>query len=240
MTLRIMLLDMLKLRRLPKSRHIPIQIPQPLVNRRIPASYISHITLEMLHVYRIEPYDRGVQADVGFGDMFSKVVGIGIFGEMFFDAVEGAEEWVHGSFVGGLRSGEAGFVDAVVDVIVGPVVGCFNFRLEVLGEKVDVFVLLGNDIIEFGVKHADDLAGLDVDDRLAKSTGEICGFSSAYLVADNFVLLDVVESRHCETTSIIGANIEIDISQMSEIRVVRVRCHVVSGDLLIRFCKAPT
>lgn len=172
MTLRIMLLDMLKLCRLPKRRHIPIQIPQPLVDRRISTPYISHITLKMLHVYRVEPYDRGVQADVGFGDMFSEVVGIGIFGEMFFDAVEGTEEWVHGIFVGGLRGGEAGFVDAVVDVVVGPVVGCFNFRLEVLREKVDLFVLLGNNVVEFGVKHADDLAGLDVDARLAESTGE--------------------------------------------------------------------
>ena len=36
MTLRIMLLDMLELRRLPEGRHIPIQFPQPLMQRRIP------------------------------------------------------------------------------------------------------------------------------------------------------------------------------------------------------------
>ena len=240
MTLRIMLLDMFKLRRLPKSRHIPIQIPQPLVNRRIPTSYISHITLEMLNVHRIEPHDGGVQADVGFGDVFSEVVGLGIFGEMFFNAVEGVEEWVHGGFVGGLSGGKPGFVDAVVDVVVGPVVGCFNFRLEVLGKKVDIFVFLGNDVVELGVKHADDLARLDVDDRLADLTGKICNISRAYLVADNLVLLDIVEGRHCEAASIIGADIEIDLSQMSKIWVDRVWCHIVSGNLLIRFCKAPT
>ena len=212
MALRIVLLNMLELRRLPKSGHIPIQIPHPLMNRRISTSDISHITLEMLHVYRIEPHDGGVQADVSLGDVFSEVVGIGIFGEMFFDAVEGVEEWVHGGFVGGLTGGEAGFVDAVIDVVVSPIIGCFDFRLKALGEKVDLLVFLGNDVVKFGVKHTNDLAGLDFDDRLAGSREEICNSFNAYLVADNLVLFNVVEGRHREATLIIGADIEIEVS----------------------------
>ena len=240
MTLGIMLLDMLKLRRLPKSRHIPIKIPQPFVNRRIPTSYIFDITLEMLNVNWIKPYNCGVQADVGFGDVLAKIVGIGVFREVFFHAIKRVEEWVYGGFVRGLSGRESRFVDAIVDVIVGPVVGCFNFGLEILGEKVNLFVFLGNDVVEFGVKHADDLAGLDVDERLAESMCELCSFSSAYLIAHNLVLFDVVESRHCEAAFIVGADIEIDVSQMSKIWVDRIWCDIVSGNLLIRFRKAPT
>lgn len=41
---------------------------------RIPASYIADVAFEMLHVDGIEADDGGEQADVGFGDVFPKVV----------------------------------------------------------------------------------------------------------------------------------------------------------------------
>ena len=37
---------------------------------------------------------------------------------------------------GGVLRGESGFVDAVVYVVVGPVVGSFDFCLKMLGEEV--------------------------------------------------------------------------------------------------------
>ena len=75
MTLGIMLLDMLKLRRFPKSRYIPIQFPQPIMQLRVPAPDISNITLEVLDVDGIEANDGGVEADVGFSDGGAEVVG---------------------------------------------------------------------------------------------------------------------------------------------------------------------
>ena len=56
--------------------------------------------------------------------------------------------------------GKTGFVDAVVDVVVSPFIGGFNVLLEMFGEEVDFLIFLREDIIEFRVEHADDLAGL--------------------------------------------------------------------------------
>ena len=110
----------------------------------------------MLHVDRVEADDGRVEADVGFGDVGSEVVGCGVLCEVGFGAGEGGEERVDGLFVGflcakegfflagrglgiggrgGLR-GEAGFVDSVVYVVVGPVVRSFDFCLKVRGEQV--------------------------------------------------------------------------------------------------------
>lgn len=149
---------MLKLCRRTKSWHIPIQLPQPPMNGWIPASDVSDITLEVLHIHWIEPDYRRVKADVSLGDVFAEIIGLGMLGQVFFDAIEGAEEGLNGFFVGGLGGGEAGFVDTVVDVVVGPVIGAFDFGLEVFGEEIDVTVLRGDDVIELSVEHADDFA----------------------------------------------------------------------------------
>ena len=74
---------------------------------------------------------------------------------MFFGTIERCEQWSNGLFVGVLRSGKAGFVDAVVDVVVGPVVRAFDFFLEVLREKHDFPILIVDDIVKLGVEHAD-------------------------------------------------------------------------------------
>ena len=66
MALRIMFLDMFKLRRLPKRRHIPIQMPHPLVQRRVSRSYVADIAFEVLDVDGVEADDCCVEADVCF------------------------------------------------------------------------------------------------------------------------------------------------------------------------------
>lgn len=66
MTLRVMLLDMFKLRRLPKRRYIPIQMPQPLVQRRVSRSYVADIAFEVLDVDGVEADYGRVEADVCF------------------------------------------------------------------------------------------------------------------------------------------------------------------------------
>ena len=61
------------------------------------------------------------------------------------------DERVYGC--GYVRS-EAGFVDAIVDVIVCPIVGAFDFLLQMLRKEIDLLVLLRNDVVELGVEHA--------------------------------------------------------------------------------------
>jgi len=105
MTLGIMLLDMLELRRLSKGRHLPIQLPQPLVQMGVPATDIADVTFEMLDVDGVEADDGGVESDVGFGDGGAVVVGGRVVGEVGFSAIEGFEKGVDVLFVGCLRTG---------------------------------------------------------------------------------------------------------------------------------------
>ncbi len=60
---------------------------------------------------------------------------------MLLCAVEGFEECGDGFFVGFLRGGKAGFVDAVIDVVVGPVVRLFDLLLQTCGEQFYFLVL---------------------------------------------------------------------------------------------------
>lgn len=68
MTLRIMFLYMLKLRRILESRYIPIQMPQPLMQIRVPRANVADISSEVLDVNGVETDDCGVEADICFGD----------------------------------------------------------------------------------------------------------------------------------------------------------------------------
>ncbi len=101
-----MVLDMLKLRRLPKRRYIPVKFPHPIMQLWIPTPDVSDIALEVLDVDRVEAYDCGVKADIRFSDIRAKVVGGGVGGEVGFGAVQGAEKRVHGFFIGSLGSGD--------------------------------------------------------------------------------------------------------------------------------------
>lgn len=73
MALGVMFLNMFKLRRVAECGDAPIQIPHPLVQRRVAGANVSEIAFEMLDVDRIEADDGGVQADVCFGDLVAKV-----------------------------------------------------------------------------------------------------------------------------------------------------------------------
>ena len=68
MALRIMLLDVLKLRRLLESWDIPVQVPHPLVQVRVSRADIADVGLEMLNVYDVKADQGGEETDVGFGD----------------------------------------------------------------------------------------------------------------------------------------------------------------------------
>ena len=104
MTLCVVFLDMLKLRRLSESGYIPVQMPQPLMQRRVPRADIADIALKMLDVDGVEPNDGGIKANVCFGDGFAEVIGCRVLCQVSFRTVKGGEEGLDGLFVGFLGS----------------------------------------------------------------------------------------------------------------------------------------
>lgn len=141
-------LDVLKLRGVLERRILPIQLPHPLMNRRIPTSNIPNITLEVLHIHRVEPNDGNKQSDIHLSQHVSEPVWTRVAGEVLLCAVEGFEEGGHVALVGIGFGREAGFVDAVVDEVVDPAVGFFDFGAEVGWVEVDFAVLLFDEVVE--------------------------------------------------------------------------------------------
>ena len=105
-----------------------------------------------------------------------------------------------------MGGGEARFVDAIVDVVVGPIVRPFDFFSQLFGKQINLLVLLWEQVVELRVEHADDFAGL---------------------IADYFVLLDVVERGNGEATRVIGVDVKVNLSQMGEILMYRIRSYVL-------------
>lgn len=100
----VMLLDMFKPGRVSKRLAVPVQMPEPLVQRGIAGSDVADVALEMLDVHRIEADDGGVETHVGLGELRAKIVGIGVRGEVGFGAIERAEEGLDAFLVGFLSS----------------------------------------------------------------------------------------------------------------------------------------
>lgn len=114
---------------------------------------------------------------------------------------------------------EAGFVDAVVDVVVDPFVHFVDLLLVLLGEEIDMFVLLLHEVVECVVEHADDLGGLVVDYSL---------------------LLLIVQRRDSEATLIVGVLLEVDVAEVDIVRMERIWCHVLARYIVFCSCKAPS
>ena len=218
MTPRIMLLNMLKLRRAAKRLDVPVQFPQPLMQMRKPAPDIGDVALEVLHVDGVEAHDGGVQPYIRFGDLVAVVIWVGVSLEMLLSARQSFEQWANGGFVGLLRGGEAGLVDAIVDLVVGPFVRLVDLCAQRLGVQIHIPILFREQVVELGIEHADDLAGL---------------------VADDFALLGVVQRRYGEAAFVVRVNFKVDFTQVSEVLVDGVRRHVVAGEGLVRGREAP-
>jgi hypothetical protein len=60
---------------------------------------------------------------------------------VFLYSIQTLEQCSDGFLVSFLSGGEAGFVDAVVNIVVGPFVCGFDFLLQADGEEFDVAVL---------------------------------------------------------------------------------------------------
>ena len=103
-TLGVVLFDMLKLGRLLERRYVPVKFSQPLMQCRITRPDIADVTLEMLHIDRVEANDGSVEANVRFGYVGTKVVGSGVFSKVSFGAVERGEKGFDGFLIGFLCS----------------------------------------------------------------------------------------------------------------------------------------
>ena len=86
-------------------------------------------------------------------------------------------------------------------------------------EQVYVLVLLRQEVVELGVEHADDLAGL---------------------VADDLLLLDVVQRGHGEAALVFRVDFEVDVAQVGVGRVDGVGPCVFARQLFIRGGEAPS
>lgn len=95
----------------------------------------------MLNINNIKSHNGCVQPDICLGNFISIVKRPFRLRKMLLDSIETVEKRSHSLFVRVLRGGEAGLVDAVVDVIVGPVVRSFDFGLKIGREEIDVLVL---------------------------------------------------------------------------------------------------
>lgn len=103
----IMPLDVLKLRRVAEGGSIPVQLPEPRVQRRVSRPDVAQIALEVLHVHGVEAHDGRVQPNVRLRDFLAEVIWAWGRRQVFFDPVERAEELRDGFFVGRLRPAHA-------------------------------------------------------------------------------------------------------------------------------------
>ena len=192
---------------------LPVQIPHPRVQVGVAGADVADVALEVLDVDDVEADDGRVEADVGFGDVFAEVVrAFALFGLRFqvgFGTVKRGEELMDGFFVCFLCGGEAGFIDAVVDIVVGPVVRGFNFGLQILGEKNKIAVLLGKQGIKLRVEHANDLRRF---------------------VRDNGVRLLVPEGGDGEAPIVRRVDGEVQVAEMGVFRVEGVWVGKVARD----------
>lgn len=213
---------MLELGRLAKRGHGPVQIPQPFVQIRIPGPDILDVALEMLHVHGVEAHDGRVQPYIGLGDLVAEVEGARGFCEVCLGAIEAREQFAHVVLVCLLGGGEARLVHAVVDVVVRPGVCLVDFVAEPLRVQVDVAVgrleLFGQQVVELGVQHTDDLGGL---------------------VGHDGLLLLVPEDRHGEARGVVAVRGEIEVAQVCEVRVQGLRGGVFAGDVFVGRGEAP-
>lgn len=214
----IVVFDMFKLRRAAESIYLPVQLSQPPMKRWIAGADISDVTLEMLGVDGVETHYRYVQPHVCFGDLCPIVVRAGRGAEVFVGAVEGGEKVADGGFVYFLLGCNAALVDPVVDVVVSPLICFLDLSAQILRQKIDDGVLLGEKFVEFGIQHTDNLAGLVVDDP---------------------VRLCVIENGNREASRKIGVYGEVEVGQPSVIGMDRVRADVLAGKQLILCGKAP-
>lgn len=164
--------------------------------------------------------EGNIQADVNLGELLSEVVRPFTLSiaQVLLDAIQGLEERQHIPLIGLLGGSEARLVHAVVDQVVLPAVGLLDLGLQVLRVEADGGVLGVEEVVELGTEHAQDLARL---------------------VAHDAPALLVVEGGHGVAAGVLGLGLEVDVAEVGEALVQRVRDDVIGGGGLVRGGEAP-
>lgn len=68
MTLGIVFLNVLKIRRLPERRNIPVKATHPAMNGRVSGANITDVALEVLHVDGVKADNSREKSDIDLGD----------------------------------------------------------------------------------------------------------------------------------------------------------------------------
>ena len=143
-TLRVVVFDVFELCRLMESRHVPIEVPEPSMDVGIATTDISNVAFEVLDIHRVEADDGRKEPHVSFGHILAPVEwSMFRLRQVFLDTIQRLEQLGDSLHVGRLRSRKARLVDAVVDVVVGPLVGLFDVLLQLRGKEVDFGLLYG-------------------------------------------------------------------------------------------------
>ena len=212
---------MLKHRRAAESLVFPVKRPHPPMKRRVARANVLEVAPELLHVRDVESDDRDVKTHVRFRKLAAKVErpAGGGSGELLFRAIECGEELDDGFFVGFLGRGEAAFVDAVVDVVVRPFVGRFDLGLQLGREEIEFGILFRKHVVELGVEHADDLAGLVVDDSLR---------------------FFVEKDGHRDATRVIRVDGKVELAKILVVGMERIGLGVLAADCFALSDEAPS
>ena len=206
-----------------------------LVKVGVAAADVANVALKVLHIDGVEADDGCEEADVLLCEAVAEVEWTAGLGKVCFRTIQGFEELGDGLLVGFLGAnrmlvwildvmawqevpGKTRLVDTVVDVIVSPLVRLLDLRLQVLRKKNHVLVLVVQQVVEFCVEHANDLAGL---------------------VADNGLLLGVVKSGNREPALVVLVHVKVDITQVSETLVNGVGLDVLAGLVVLSSGESP-
>jgi hypothetical protein len=206
-----------------------------LVKVWVSATNVTDVALEVLNVDGIEADDGREKADVLLCQAVAEVEWAAGLCEICFCAIERGEECGDGLFVRFLSSrwwlvwiygscgwqnirSKARFVDTIVDIVVSPLVSLLDLGLQVLRKENHVLILVFEQVVEFGVEHANDLARL---------------------VADDGVLLGVIKRGDRESTFVVLIHVKVDVTQVSEALVDGVRPNILARLVVLGGGKAP-
>ena len=88
----------------------------------------AKIAFEMAEIHGVEANEGCEQAPICFSDLGAEQVS-GVV-QLFFQPIEGFEQWDNGFFIGGLSCCESRFVNTVVDRVVNAFVDLVDFGSE--------------------------------------------------------------------------------------------------------------
>jgi hypothetical protein len=114
---------------------------------------------------------------------------------------------------------ESTLVHAVINVIVDPIVHLLNLFLQLGREEVNRSILFLDLVVKCLIEHANDLAAF---------------------VAHNLAGLLIVQRRHRKAPVIVWILLEVDVADMREVLMYRIRCRQISGDRFALFSKPPS